>query len=66
LTLYLRIASDHFRKRLAEASNPDDLDKACDAIETIVRAENYLDSNVNVALTFQQLGASLVRRYSAV
>jgi DNA polymerase-3 subunit delta' len=63
LSLYLKIASDHFRRRLASTTDPDALEAACAAIDAIVRAENYLDSNVNVALTFQQLAAALEREF---
>jgi len=65
LAIYLKIASNHFRTQLAELpENPDALESACVAIDVIARAENYLDSNVNVALTFQQLAASLEREFA--
>ena len=66
LAIYLKIASNHFRAQLADSpDDPDALEHACVAIDSIARAENYLDSNVNVALTFQQLAASLEREFSA-
>ena len=61
LTLYLHIAATRFRKRLAETSDSDDLDRACTAIDAVVRAEEYLNANVNVALTLQQLAVTLER-----
>jgi hypothetical protein len=64
LSLYLKIAANRFRQRLAATTNPDELEAACAAIDAIVRAENYLDSNVNVALTFQQLAATLSRDFA--
>ena len=41
--------------------DPDALERACTTIETIRRAEAYIDENVNVALALQQLAASLDR-----
>lgn len=61
LTLYLHVAATRFRKRLAETPDTDDLDRACTAIDAIVRAEEYLHANVNVALTLQQLAVTLDR-----
>ncbi len=61
LTLYLHIVATRFRKRLAETDDSDDLDRACTAIDAIVRAEEYLHANVNVALTLQQLAVTLER-----
>jgi DNA polymerase-3 subunit delta' len=65
LAIYLKIASNYFRTQLAQVpDNPDVLESACVAIDAIARAENYLDSNVNVALTFQQLAGSLEREFA--
>ncbi|HEV7301993.1 MAG TPA: DNA polymerase III subunit delta' [Tepidisphaeraceae bacterium] len=64
LGLYLRLASEHLRTKLT-GDNDTDLERAADAIDVIVRAENYLDSNVNTALVFQQLAVALERRPSA-
>jgi len=58
MSLYLKIAADRCRAKLADAS-PHEADRLCSAIESIVRAEGYLDSNVNTALVFQQLALSL-------
>ena len=38
-----------------------ELDRACQAIDAIARAEQYLDDNVNIPLVFQQLAAALER-----
>lgn len=65
LTLYLKIASDHFRTKLTGTTDPAALERVCDAIESVVRAEGYLDSNVNVALSLQQFSSSLQRRFAA-
>jgi hypothetical protein len=35
-----------------------DLNRACDAIEAISRAEKYLDANVNIPLVLEQLSAT--------
>ena len=56
--LFLKIAADRCRSKLATAS-PEEQDRLCSAIETIVQAEQYLDSNVNTALVFQQLSLNL-------
>jgi DNA polymerase-3 subunit delta' len=63
LTLYLKLSAARFRQRLTETDDPDALERACSAIDAIVRAENYLDSNVNIALTFQQLASALGREF---
>jgi DNA polymerase-3 subunit delta' len=62
LTLYLRVAADHVRRKLPELNDPDALEQACTTIESIRRAETYLDENVNVPVVLQQLAASLERR----
>jgi hypothetical protein len=64
LALYLKIASSHFRRRLAAVADPEELERACSAIDAVARAENYLDSNVNVALTFQQFASALEREFA--
>ncbi len=65
MALYLRLASQRFRARLRENNSTDDesLDRACDAIDALVKAEALLDANVNVGLVFQQLAATLGRLY---
>jgi DNA polymerase III subunit delta' len=65
LTLYLRIAAEHFRRKMPDLDDLDALERACTTIETLRRAEEYVDDNVNVALVLQQLSASLERRVPA-
>ena len=65
LTLYLRIAAEHVRRKLPTLADPDALEHACTTIEIIRRAEGYVDENVNVALVLQQLAASLERQAAA-
>lgn len=62
LTLYLTVAGERFRRRLSEATDPAELERACAAIDAIARAETYLDSNVNTAIALQQLSIALERR----
>jgi DNA polymerase-3 subunit delta' len=59
LSLFLRLASDHVRARLRVESDPGRLDRSCQLIDAIARAEEYLDANVNVALIFQQLAVAM-------
>jgi DNA polymerase III subunit delta' len=61
LSLYLMIAGERFRRRLAEAAGPAELERACAAIDAIARAESYLDANVNTAIALQQLALALER-----
>ena len=62
LSLYLMIAGERFRGRLAESLEPAELERACAAIDAIARAEMYLDCNVNTAIALQQLSIALERR----
>jgi len=50
------IASRRIRRRLADA---DGTDRACAAIDAIVRAERYLDANVNLAIVMEQLSGAV-------
>lgn len=59
LALYLHLMSQVFRQRLHSATQPHELEHLCSAIDAIARAEQYLDSNVNTALIFQQLAVTL-------
>jgi len=61
LNLYFMIAADRARHRLASQSQPGELERACAVIDSIARAENYLDSNVNTALVLQQLAVAIER-----
>jgi len=55
LATYLGIAARRIRVRMRQQS---DLNRACDAIEAISRAEKYLDANVNIPLVLEQLSAT--------
>jgi DNA polymerase-3 subunit delta' len=59
LSLYLHLAADHVRGKLRLQEDPDQLERSCVLIDAIARAEEYLDANVNVALTFQQLAIAM-------
>lgn len=59
LGVYLRLTARHLRGALRETDDGDVLEKLCQAIDAIVRCEQYLDGNVNIALALQQLGASI-------
>lgn len=61
LTLYLMIVGEHIRGQLAAQGDPTQLERACGAIDAIVRAERYLDANVNTAVVLQQLAWALQR-----
>jgi DNA polymerase-3 subunit delta' len=61
LNLYFMIAADRARRRLASQAAPGELERACAVIDSIARAENYLDSNVNTGLVLQQLAIALER-----
>lgn len=62
LSLYLTVAGERFRRKLAEASDPSELERACAAIDALARAETYLDANVNTAVALQQLAIALEKR----
>jgi hypothetical protein len=53
------LAADHIRARLRREEDPDRLERICGTIDAIARAEEYLDSNVNIALIFQQLAVAM-------
>lgn len=59
LNVYLRIASDHLRQRLAASDDYAAIDNLCDKIDAIRRAEAFIDGNVNTSLVLQQIGADL-------
>lgn len=64
LTLYLRVAADHLRRRLRDTGDADAIEQACQAIDAVARAESYLDGNVNISLVFQQLAVTLEREFA--
>ncbi|HEX8325729.1 MAG TPA: AAA family ATPase [Tepidisphaeraceae bacterium] len=59
LGVYLRLTARHFQAALRTESNGDALERLCGGIDSVVRCEQYLDGNVNIALALQQLGATL-------
>ncbi len=65
LSLYLRLAAQRFRRLLKESDDAGDLDLACTAIESIARADDYLDANVSIPIIFQQLALALTRLSAA-
>ena len=65
LSLYLNVAAEHVRRMLPQLGSPDELERACAAIDVLARAEDYLEANVNVSLIFQQLAAALRRQAAA-
>lgn len=65
LSLYLRLATQRFRRLLKESDDAADLDLACTAIESIARADDYLDANVSIPIIFQQLALALARLTAA-
>ena len=62
--LYLHLMSQMFRRRLPPTSSYEELERLCSAIDAIARADQYLDSNVNIALIFQQLAVTLEKLLS--
>jgi DNA polymerase-3 subunit delta' len=62
--LYLHLMSQMFRRRLPPTSSYEELEGLCSAIDAIARADQYLDSNVNIALIFQQLAVTLEKLLS--
>ena len=59
LGLYLRLGALYFRRRLADESDAETLDRFCCAIELLNRTENLLDANVAVPVALLQLSVSL-------
>lgn len=59
LGVYLRLAGRHFQGQLRQTDDGDALERLCQGIDAVVRCEQYLDGNVNIALALQQLGSSL-------
>jgi DNA polymerase III delta' subunit len=58
LLVHLRIAAGYFRRRLDGAA-PTQVERACDAIDAVARAETYLQANVNSSIVFAQLEQAL-------
>jgi len=65
LTLFLRLAGTHFRQAMQSTAVEEDLNRLCEAVDAIARAETYLWSNVSIPLVFQQLTIAWEREMSA-
>jgi len=59
LLIYLKLSAQVLRQQLRQTTDPDALERLCAGIDAIARAENYIDSNVNTSLVFQQLAIAL-------
>jgi DNA polymerase-3 subunit delta' len=60
MVLYLRLVAQFFRRRMVQIEDdPDQLERACAAIDAVVRAEGYVESNVNIPLVLQQFAVAL-------
>ncbi len=59
LVVYLRIASEHLRRQMQASDSNAEIDQICDKIDSIRKAESYIDGNVNTSLVLQQIGAEL-------
>ncbi len=62
---YLRIASNHLRRRLTQLEDPDQIERACDAIDELAGAEQFLDANVNIPLVVQNMVLKLQDAFAA-
>ena len=61
LTVYLSLAADHLRRKLPTSPSHDQTDALAGKIDSIRRAEMYIDGNVNTSLVLQQISAELAR-----
>jgi DNA polymerase-3 subunit delta' len=59
LGVYLACAARRIRQKIRSSGDEDFLDRACDAVDAIARAEKYLGANVNVSLVLEQLAGAL-------
>jgi DNA polymerase III subunit delta' len=59
LGVYLAFAARRIRQKMRSAVDEDFLDRACDAVDAIARAEKYLGANVNVSLVLEQLAGAV-------
>ena len=64
LGVYLRLAAQFFRRRLADVEEAGELERNCAGIDAMVRSEQFLDGNVNIPLIFQQLAVTLERLFA--
>lgn len=63
LALYLRFAAQPLRLQLRRESNPANLERLCQTLESLARASDDLDANINIPLIFLQLSSILQRQY---
>lgn len=61
LALYLRIASEHIRRLLAQTDDAERLEQLTVAIDAFHETAANLDANVSIPLSFQQLSVALER-----
>jgi DNA polymerase-3 subunit delta' len=61
MKLYFRLAASYMRHRLNESSDPEALEAICARIDSLFRAEQYIDSNVNIPLVAQHVTVGLER-----
>jgi DNA polymerase-3 subunit delta' len=64
LALFIRLATNHLRHRLRELSNKgrqseDAVESTCQSIDSLFRAEQLIDANVNIPLALQNLSIDL-------
>jgi len=59
LMIYFRLAAQRFRTHLEETDDADELEHTCAAIDAMAHSEEFLESNVNIPLIFQQLAVTL-------
>jgi DNA polymerase-3 subunit delta' len=64
MVLYFKFASQHFRRRLPQMDDPEAMERTCAAIDSVIRAEGFVESNVNIALVLQEFSGSLQRALS--
>ncbi len=62
-TLYLTLATQPIRARMAETADADRHERLCQAVDAIHQAADHLDANVNVSLVFAQLGQTMERLF---
>lgn len=63
LNLFLHFAAQPLRRQLRTETHPARLERLCNTLDALARAADYLDSNVNITLIFQQLAAGLQLQY---
>jgi len=63
LMIYFRLASQRFRTHLEETDDAEELEHTCAAIDALTKSEQFLESNVNIPLIFQQLAVTLEKLF---